>query len=394
MATGLNLGSFASGFAQGFGDSQKLRLAGEAAQREQERLGFEKQRLEFEAQNQARQAESHQQAMQLQKLQLEDETRKAESRKELQAKLLKKQEELDSPFEGTVYDPVSKKEIGTIRFSDLEQKSKELAAQGKTFVPGSVKEVGPVTDQLMRRKAQMETMVEHKRSRGEYDPDQEAVLVDLNRQYDANKIEKVMLDHNSHNDSKKTLASLKKLGVDFGPDAVVYTEVDPDTGAALPTIGVRGKDGKVQRQIGIDELWLMKRAPDEARKEAREDKRGLRKLRKEGEIQMGIEGVRQRGAMDRSVYEQGAINAREASKVAADAVKNRPEEVRKLTLDYMGKFVSNPNAQYNANAVFKYGSALADGVDKLMAKGMPGPQALNETVKYLQNKGFEPVPEK
>lgn len=394
MATGLNVGSFASGFAQGFGDAQRMRLAGESAQREQERLGFEKQRLEMEAQNQARQAESHAQAMQLQKLQLEEESRKAESAKQLRDKLFKKQEELDSPFEGTVYDPISKKEIGTIRFSNLEQKAKELAAQGRTFVPGSVKEVGPVTDPLMRRKAQIETMVEHKRSMGEYDQEQEAVLMDLNRQYDAGKIEQVMLEHNAHNDSKKTLAALKKLGVDFGPNAVVYTEVDPDTKAALPTIGVRGKDGKIERQIGIDELWLMKRSPDEARKEAREERRGLRKIRKEGEVQMGIENVRQKGAFDRTMYEQGAMSAREAQKVAADAVKNRPEEVRKLTLDYMGKFVSNPNAQYNANSVFKYGTALADGTERLMNQGMSGARALNETVKYLQKQGLEPVPEK
>lgn len=383
MATGLNLGSFASGFAQGFGDSQKMRLAGEAAQREQERLGYEKQRLDMEAQNQTRLAESHQQAMQLQKLQLEEESRKAESAKKLREKAAQVKADLDAPYEAKVYDPITKKETGTIRFSDPDQKAKELASQGKTFVPGSIKETGPVTDELARQRAMLKAMVQHQRDEGMFDPNQEAALDELNRKYNANEIEKVMMDWRGHRDSKKAFDSLKKLGVDFGPNAVLYEEVDPDTQVAIPTIGTRGKDGKIKKEASLEDVWLMSRDPEGARKEKREEKKALQKIRKEGEVQMNIEGFRQRGAMDRTVYEQNAAAQREMNK----AGKGQRDEIRKVTLDFLGKFAQNPLVAYNPGKMVVFAEKMMSTVNTLVNKGVDVYSAPAMALKMMEDAG-------
>jgi ribosomal protein L9 len=300
MANGLmgGVGSFAQGFAQGYGDAQKMRLAQEASNREKERLGFEKQRVALEEQNAQRQAELHGLNKQLTQMQIDREKLDQEHQTDLKSSLAKITSELDATNEGEVIDSKTGNSVGFVRYNNINDIAGDLMKKGQTIRPGSEKKTGPITDPIQRNKRIFQTMHIVNARHGKLTPDQLKLMEDNERNWRAADIEKAMNYFVTSNDENGAKEILAKAGVKIDPKSKFIMQVDENTGEKEPVVGIIGSDGKFQKQYDMSDLYLMTVDPSTAAKVRAEFKLSMKKQtasdkaamsRTEKTVQGGIE---------------------------------------------------------------------------------------------------------
>jgi hypothetical protein len=248
MARGL--GAFADGLTDGIVTRQRLERDRQAAENEKKRMALEESRFALDKARSERDAEQFGLTKQLTLQQIEAGGLDLDQRKrdrDFQASQSKRLSELVAASQGgvelDVIDP-SGKQVGPMRFSSMEQATRDLQQKGLTFRPGSAKQIAALNPVDLEMRA-ADIMLEEALRYGKVTP--ELLKEAKNRRKEAERegaIEALRYYHTTGDEAGAKAMFNKNGKIKIGDD--VKLELKP--GMFGPTVaGFRiGKDGKKQ----------------------------------------------------------------------------------------------------------------------------------------------------
>lgn len=340
MASGL--GAFAEGFSQGYRNISDITARREQAERDKERFGLEKERLDLEkTAAQSRETLTGLQIKEQEGLQKEREKEVA-FKEDMQKTISDLRAQAEANFEGELVDKTGKS-VGVRRFSDPQAETAALQAKGLMFKPGSVREVGPMDALDFQTKFADQFMAVNARH-GKLTPD---ALIAARKQRKEMETEGAMEAARylmTSGDKEGARKMFNKNGkIKIGDDVSLEVIKDPIVGAKI--VGFKkGPDGKPMQVFDMfDDVILPSMSPEQYARTAAE-------MKKLGITEKGETGrtlMTQKGAMDRTVYETNARNKLEAGKAEnKDAIG---KQLREIMFPLAEKQAGNANMQFDGD---------------------------------------------
>lgn len=374
MAIGRGLGAFAEGFAQGYAQMSEIDARRQAVEREKQRMALEERRAGMDEQRFALEKQQAEIGMQKSGMEIAAMKREEDFQKDLKETLARIQQESQGGYEGEVVDSRTQKSQGFKRFQNPDAEIGAMKERGLFFKPGSIKQVGPMDPLDYQMKFADEFMGVQARH-GKITPEILDAARARRKQIQSEGAIEAARYFMTTGDAKGTIDMFDKKGnIKLGPDVQLQIVRDPITGPKI--IGTRG--GKQVFDM-FDDVILPSMSPEAYG-------RAMTELKKIGITEAGEDrraGQAAKAAMDRTIYE---ANARMAA-ANKDKGDEAGKELYKYTLEFAGKFASNPTFTWDPAQYMRWASAVAAKAEQHRQKGMSIPEAASKATNEI------PVPE-
>jgi len=375
MAIGRGLGAFAEGFAQGYAQMSEIDARRQAVEREKQRMALEERRAGMDEQRFALEKQQAEIGLQKSGMEIAAMKREEDFQKDMKETLARIQQESQGGYEGEVMDSRTQKSQGFKRFQNPDAEIGSMKERGLFFKPGSIKQVGPMDPLDYQLKFADEFMGVQARH-GKITPEVLAAARAQRKQIQSEGAIEAARYFMTTGDAKGTIQMFDKKGnIKLGPDVQLQIVRDPITGPKI--IGTRG--GKQVFDM-FDDVILPSMSPEAYG-------RAMTDLKKIGITEAGEDrraGQAAKAAMDRTIYE---ANARMAA-AQKDKGDDMSKELYKYTLEFAGKFASNPSFTWDPAQYMRWASAVAAKAEQHRQKGMSIPEAASKATNEI------PVPEK
>lgn len=362
MAMGRGLGAFAEGFAQGYGQMSEIEARRQAIERDKQRMALEEKRAGMEEQRFALDKQLQEQAMQKTGMDIAAAKREEEFQADLRSTLANIQKESQGGYEAEVIDARTNKSQGFKRFQNPEDEVGSMKEKGLFFKPGSIKQVGPM-DPLEFQQRFADQFMSVQARHGKLTPEMLDQAKARRKQIESEGAIDAARYFMTTGDEKGARAMFNKNGkIKIGDDVQLQVIKDPVTGPKV--VGLRG--GKQVFDM-FDDVILPSMSADAYGKT-------MADMRKLGITEGGEDrraGMAARAAMDRTVYES---NARLAA-ANKDKGDEAGKDLYKYTLEFAGKFASNPSFTWEPSSYMRWASTVAARAEQYRQKGWSIPEA-------------------
>ena len=374
MATARGIGAFAEGFAQGYGQMSEIEARRAAMERDKQRLGLEEQRAVMDKERFALDKQQAELGMKQTTMQIAAAQREEDFQRDLTKSLSDLQMQREAGYEGEIIDTRTGQSQGFKRFQNPDQEIGAMKERGLAFKPGTIKQVAAMDPLEYQMKFGDVFLGAHARA-GKLDPKMLADARAQRKQIESEGAIDAARFFMTTGDQQTAKDMFNKAGkIKIGADVQLQVENDPIVGPKV--IGVRG--GKKIFDM-FDDVILPSMSAD-AYGKVQADMRKLGIEQKQENIRAGQAA---KAAMDRTVYEANArMIAANKDKGDGDA-----KDLYKYTLEFAGKFASNPSFTWDGGGYMRWATTVAARAEQYRQKGMSIPEAAAKATTEI------PVPE-
>lgn len=360
MATGL--GAFAEGFAQGYGQISEIEARRQGIERDKQRMALEEKRAGMDEQRFALDKQLQEQAMQKTGMDIAAAKREEAFQADVTSTIANLKKEAQAGYEAEVIDARTNKSQGFKRFQNPEDEIGSMKEKGLFFKPGSTKQVGPMDPiEFQNRFADQYMSVQARH--GKLTPEILEQAKARRKQNESEGAVKAARYFLTTGDEKGARDIFNKEGkITIGDDVQLQVVNDPIIGPKI--VGLRS--GKKIFDM-FEDVILPSMSADAYAK-------AVIDMRKLGITEGGEDrraGMAARAAMDRTVYES---NARLAA-ANKDKGDEAGKDLYKYTLEFAGKFASNPSFTWEPSSYMRWASTVAAKAEQYRQKGMSIPEA-------------------
>lgn len=374
MAMARGLGAFAEGFTQGYAQMSEIDARRQAVEREKQRMALEERRADLEQQRFGMEKENFELGKQRTGMEIAALKKEEDFQNDLKQSLARVQQMSMPGYEGEVIDSRTGKSQGVKRFQNPDEEIGPMKERGLAFRAGSIKQVGPMDPLDYQMKFADEFMAVQARH-GKLTPEMLDAAKARRKQIEGEGAIEAARYFMTTGDEAGAKAMFAKQGkITLGKDITLSVVRDPITGPKI--IGTRG--GKQVFDMFDDVILPSMSAESYAKTQAEMKKLGIQEA---GEDRRA--GQAAKAAMDRTVYE---ANAR---MVAANKDKGdeMSKELYKYTLEFAGKFASNPTFTWDPAQYMRWASTVAAKAEQHRRGGLSIPEAAAKATNEV------PVPE-
>lgn len=374
MAIGRGLGAFAEGFAQGYAQMSEIDARRQAVEREKQRMALEERRANMDEQRFALEKQQAEVGLQKSGMEIAAMKREEDFQNDLKETLTRIQQEAQGGYEGEVMDSRTQKSQGFKRFQNPDAEIGSMKERGLFFKPGSIKQVGPMDPLDYQMKFADEFMAAQARH-GKLTPEMLDAAKARRKQIEGEGAIEAARYFMTTGDEAGAKAMFAKQGkITLGRDVTLSVVRDPITGPKI--IGTRG--GKQVFDMFDDVILPSMSSESYAKTMAEMKKLGIQEA---GEDRRA--GQAAKAAMDRTIYE---ANARMAA-AQKDKGDDMSKELYKYTLEFAGKFASNPTFTWDPAQYMRWASTVAAKAEQHRRGGLSIPEAAAKATNEV------PVPE-